>query len=265
MIATWGDGTVACCKNLLVTMGLAACVLGAPCRLLGQRVSKDKEITRQQAEEILDELKQIHALLEKIEKRVASRGFDSSTKEAVKVKIDDGYSMGQKDAPLTLVEFADYQCPFCKHFHTTTFQELRTNYIDTGKLRFVALDFPLDTHRNAMQAATAALCAGEQYKFWEMRDLLITHADKLEEQSILDYAKDLQLDTGLLKACLASDRYASKIKNDIAQAEAAGISGTPSFVLGKTAKDEVEGTKIVGALPYSEFEVKIQRLLATSQ
>jgi len=98
-----------------------------------------------------------------------------------------------------------------------------------------------------------------------MRDLLITHADKLEEQSIVDYARDLQLDTGLLKACLASDRYASKMKSDMAQAEAAGISATPSFVLRKTAKDDVEGTKIVGALPYSEFEVKIKQLLLASQ
>jgi protein-disulfide isomerase len=161
-------------------------------------------------------------LLEKIENELATSDAAPSTQERAEVNIGDGYAMGHKDAPVTSVEFADYQCPFCKHFHDTAFQELRRNYIDTGKLRFIALDLPLGAHTDAKRAAVAALCAGEQYKFWEMHDLLVTHADKLEEESILDYAKDLELDTGLVKACLASDRYASKIKSDISTGRGVG-------------------------------------------
>jgi protein-disulfide isomerase len=222
---------------------------------------QDSEATQDKNDQILEEIGQIRLLLEKIEKQAAG----SRPEHHATVKVSASYAIGSRDAPVTLVEFADYQCTYCRQFHASTFSELRKNYIDTGKLRFIALDLPLGSHTNPQRAATAALCAGEQYKFWEMRDLLITHADKLEEQSIVDYARDLQLDTGLLKACLASDRYASKMKSDMAQAEAAGISATPSFVLRKTAKDDVEGTKIVGALPYSEFEVKIKQLLLASQ
>jgi predicted DsbA family dithiol-disulfide isomerase len=98
-----------------------------------------------------------------------------------------------------------------------------------------------------------------------MRDLLITHSNKLEEESVLGYGKQLGLDTGLLKSCLASDRYASKIKGDILAAEKAGISGTPTFVLGKRANGAIEGIKIEGALPYGQFEAKIEKLLSTDR
>ena len=94
-----------------------------------------------------------------------------------------------------------------------------------------------------------------------MRDLLLTSATKLSDEAILHHADELHLDSGLFRTCTASDRYAQKISNDAAKAAALGISGTPSFVLGRTAK-EVEGVKIVGMLPYSQFEGRIQELLS---
>jgi len=180
----------------------------------------------------------------------------------VSIRVDQAYYLGKDDAPLTMVEFADYQCPYCRKFHIDTLPELRKNYIDTGKLRFVAMDLPLGRHENAAKAAVAALCAGEQHKFWEMRDTLIMHASNLAEDAIVGYAQKLELDTTEMQTCVASPRYLPQIYSDVVQAERAGIFATPSFVLGKTSKDEIVGIAMEGAPPYAGFEFILKRLLA---
>jgi protein-disulfide isomerase len=128
--------------------------------------AKDKEegITKQQADEILNELRQIRELLEKQTGAAPQQAGEQITK--AKVSTEGAYSIGSKDAPLTMVEFTDFQCPFCERFHTSTFADLKRDYIDTGKLRFVSRDLPLDFHPNAMQAAEAGRCAGEQGQYW---------------------------------------------------------------------------------------------------
>src|SRR5436309_2535217 len=105
----------------------------------------------------------------------ASATFTTGT--SVVLTTDDGHgaiSIGRPDAPLTLVEFADYQCPFCRQFHTAVYERLKTEFIETGKLRFVSRDLPLDFHSNAMAASVASRCAGDQDEFWQMRDTLIS-------------------------------------------------------------------------------------------
>lgn len=180
----------------------------------------------------------------------------------VRIRVDQAYFLGKDDAPLTLVEFADYQCPYCRKFHIDILPELRKNYIDTGKLRFVAMDLPLGRHENATRAAVSALCAGEQHKFWEMRDALIVHADNLGEDAIVGYAQKLELDASQMRSCVTSPRYLPTIYRDIMQAEAAGIYATPSFVLGKTGKGEIVGFAIEGAPPYPQLDLILKRLLA---
>jgi len=191
-------------------------------------------------------------------------GAQKFPERLVRVRVDEAYSLGKDDAPLTLVEFADYQCPYCRKFHFDTLPELRKNYIDTGRLRFVAMDLPLDRHTYATPAAVAALCAGEQHKFWEMRDTLITHASNLAEDAIVGYAEKLGLDSSEMRTCVASPRYLPKIYRDIMQAEVAGIYGTPSFVLGKTSKNEIVGIAIEGALPYTELDSELKQLLSAT-
>jgi protein-disulfide isomerase len=240
-------------------LGLGIC----PGAFAASGTGKSKAITRQQANKIFDELSQIHALLEKMQEEQALRDAASApAAERVKLKIDDSYAVGRKDAPVTLVEFADYQCPYCRQFHTTAFEQLRKNYIDTGKLRFVAMDLPLSMHPDAVKAAQAALCAGEQFKFWEMRDLLVAHSNNLGEDAILGNAEELHLDEILLRTCLDSNKYEAKVKGDVAQADAVGINGTPSFVLGRTQDKEIEGLKLVGTLSYSRLETLIQGVLS---
>jgi protein-disulfide isomerase len=217
-------------------------------------------MTKDQADNMLKELKAIRQLLER-QQTAGARPQADPTSNKVKMSVAEGwYSLGRDDAPVTVVEFADYQCPFCRKFHSETFVELKKNYIDTGKVRFVSRDLPLDFHTNARSAAVAARCAGEQDKFWEMRDMMFS-AEDLSPASLLKYGRQINLDMTAFGTCLNDKKYTAAIQKDMADAGTLGISGTPSFVVGKTAKDEIKGVRIVGAVPYSVFDTAIKNQL----
>jgi len=218
----------------------------------------DKGITHEQADEILKELRQIRELLEKQGAPAPPAGQQQITKATV--SIEGAYTIGSKDAPLTMVEFTDFQCPFCQRFHVQTFAELKKNYIDTGKLRFVSRDLPLDFHPNALQAAQAGRCAGEQGQFWAMRDRMNSNPDKLDLASLAGFAQDLKLNVANFRSCIDSGKYKNAIHSDSQTAEKIGANGTPSFVLGKSTPEGVEGELIIGAMPYEVFDQKIKAL-----
>src|ERR1035441_1457308 len=158
---------------------------------LAGQVPQGEGITRQQADQILDELRQIRHLLEQQAKAAPAK--DEGPKRA-KLALQAAPMLGSKDAPLTMVEFTDFQCPFCKQFYTTTFAELKKNYIDTGKMRFFSRDLPLDFHPDAMRASEAGRCAAEQGQFWKMRDLMAANPNKLDMENLLADAGGLKLD-----------------------------------------------------------------------
>jgi protein-disulfide isomerase len=172
------------------------------------------------------------------------------------------YSLGRADAPLTMLEFTDYQCPFCRRFQAETWPLLKKNYIDTGKLRFIVRDLPLEFHSAARPAAEAAHCAAEQGKFWEMHHALLSGDDPLAAGGIERRAKALGLDTERLHTCMKANRYESAIARNIAAADALNIHGTPSFVIGRMANGGLEGQLVSGAQPYDEFDAALQQLLA---
>ncbi len=232
-----------------------------PLALLVPLGAADKGITHDQADEILKELRQIRELLEKQGAAAAPApppGQQQITK--ANVSIEGAYTMGSKDAPLTMVEFTDFQCPFCQRFHVQTFAELKKNYIDTGKLRFVSRDLPLDFHPNALQAAQAGRCAGEQGQFWTMRDRMNSNPDKLDMNSLAGFALDLKLNVANFRSCVESGKYKAAIRSDSQTAEKIGANGTPSFVLGKSTPEGVDGELIIGAMPYEVFDQKIKAL-----
>jgi protein-disulfide isomerase len=220
--------------------------------------SKPSEgISKELGEAILNELHSIRILLEKQQPAPQA----APAPETAKIS-SVGFAIGRTDAPLTLVEFADYQCPFCRQFQSTVYERMKKDYIDTGKLRFVSRDLPLDMHSNASAAAHASRCAGEQNRFWEMHDTLISHADKLDPLAIAGYAQEVGLNMEQFSACVASNKYLPSIRADIAEANAAGILGTPTFVLGKTSDNGIEGIKLIGAQPYEVFEKALTGQLA---
>lgn len=216
-------------------------------------------ITQQQSEEMLKELRAIRMLLEKLATPQQPQAPPQPT--IAKVTNLKGYSMGKADAPLTMVEFTDLQCPFCRQFAITSFDEIKKNWIDTGKLRYISRDFPLDFHAQAMPAARAARCAGEQGKFWEMRMGLMRNANLLTAEYITKSASDLKLEPKAFAACAASTKYDAEIKAETAEGAKLGVGGTPTFIIGRTTATAVEGPMMVGALPYAQFDAKLKALL----
>ena len=183
--------------------------------------------------------------------------------ETVKMAIGEGrHSIGPDDAPATLVEFSDYQCPFCRRFEAETFARLKKNFIDTGKVRFISRDLPLDFHANALEAAEAARCAGDQGKYWEMRGALMGVTADLSHGAVIQYADSFSIDRESFQQCLDGEKHKAAIQKDLLDAQRLGISGTPAFILAKTDKETIDGVRIVGAQPYSTFEAAIRRLLS---
>ncbi|MEY4744104.1 MAG: hypothetical protein RL272_49 [Candidatus Parcubacteria bacterium] len=156
-----------------------------------------------------------------------------------------------KDAKLTIVQFADFQCPYSKE-EATVFRTLMAKYGD--RVRFVFRDYPLDAiHPDAMQAALASECAGEQGKFWNFHDKLFLNSPALTFADLTRYAEETGLDTKQFEKCLVDERYKSRVDADRAAAEGLGLTGTPSFFL--------NGQRIEGAIPEPVFDGLIQKLL----
>jgi protein-disulfide isomerase len=171
-------------------------------------------------------------------------------------------ALGSATAPLTMVEFTDYQCPYCRRFQAEVWPKLKRNYIDTGKLRFIARDLPLEIHAAAAPAAEAAHCANEQGKFWDMHAALLGGAADLGSGGIDRRARALGLDMGRFDECVAHQRYSGLIAAHAKEADAAGINGTPGFVVGRVAHGELTGVRVEGAVPYDDFGELLHELLA---
>ena len=228
--------------------------LTMPFVLMAEKDKKEPGITRQQAEEILNELRQIRQLLEK-------QAGQLQGPQKVKLNTQGVPMIGNQGAPVTIVEFTDYQCPFCQRFHLTTFRELKKDYIDTGKVRFYSRDLPLDSlHPNATRAAEAGRCAADQGQFWALRDLMSANPDKLDLDNLLADAQTLKLDEKAFRACLVGEKYKTAVQNDVMEALRAGAEGTPAFVVGRSTSDGVDGELLVGAQPLAEF-VKVMAKL----
>ena len=173
---------------------------------------------------------------------------------------------GSDDARLTLVEFSDFECPYCARYATTTYHQIADAYIDTGKLRYAFLDLPLTSiHRNAFKAAEAGMCAAEQGKFWELHDRLFAN-----QQSLTDFeghARAVGLDVSAFMSCLESGRHANAVRSDMQTANSLGIGGTPSFALGYT-DDGGKTVRLVktfsGARPFDLFQTEIETMLEES-
>jgi len=161
------------------------------------------------------------------------------------------------------VEFSDYECPFCKRNHDQVFSQIQKEYIDTGKVRYVFRDYPLGFHKKAIPAATAANCAGEQGKYWEINDFLFQSKANLADEKYIEFAKANGLDLAKFETCLKDDKHKAEIDKDFKDGQAYGVRGTPSFFIGKTEKGkEMTGVYIRGARPYNAFKTEIDKILA---
>ena len=164
-----------------------------------------------------------------------------------------GPARGPDNAPVTVVEFSDFQCPFCGRAHDTVEQVMQAY---AGKVRLVFRQFPLEMHKNAGKAAEAALCANEQGKFWEYHDVLFKNQQTLEVAQLKDHANGVGLDQAKFTACLDSGKFAKAVQDDMTAGQQVGVSGTPAFF--------INGVMLSGAMPFDEFKRVIDQELGTN-
>ncbi|RMD58560.1 DsbA family protein [Candidatus Woesearchaeota archaeon] len=173
--------------------------------------------------------------------------------ERLEVSSDNDPVKGSEDALIEIVEFSDFECPFCARFFEQTLPLLEENYIKTGKVKLVYRDFPLGFHKNAQKAAEAAECANEQGKFWEYHDKIFSNQQSLDIASLKQYAKDVGLDALKFDSCLDSGRMSEEVRADSRDGAGYGVTGTPTFF--------INGIKLVGAQPYEAFKQVIEQEL----
>lgn len=170
-------------------------------------------------------------------------------------------SQGNPDAKVTIVEFSDFQCPYCRAFFEGAYTQIKQQYIDTGKVRLVFRDYPLSFHPAAKPAALAAGCAQDQGKFWEYHDRMFIEQGKQGTGTITfgatelkSWASQLGMNMTTFNNCLDSSKYAAAVEADTKAGAAAGVSGTPSFF--------INGELLVGAQPFATFKAAIDKALA---
>jgi protein-disulfide isomerase len=223
-------------------------------------VRQDVEALKQSQEALLKDMAEIKKLLQiGGEEQPVAQALDKV------LEISGAPLKGSQDAKLTLIEFSDYQCPFCKRHAEETLSRIDKEYIATGKLRYVFRDFPLEMHKQAQKAAEAAHCADEQGKYWEIHDRLFANQQALKPKQLIRYARAAGLQTGPFKKCLDSGKYAGQVRKDIAEGQKLGINGTPTLMLGVSNGDKVENVKMIqGAHPFPTFKEEIDKLLKGS-
>ena len=170
----------------------------------------------------------------------------------------EGYVLGSPSAPVEVIEFADFECPACGQFAVLTEPQVRTELVNTGKVRVRYMDFPLQMHRNTWDASLAAACANDQGKFWEMHDALFANQDRWNGETtsrprgpISDLAKGIGLDMDKYGACMDSDTHRAQIQASVREGERRQIGQTPTFIF--------NGTVVPGAIPYDAYKQYVEQ------
>lgn len=252
-----------------------ASLLMVSCADMGHKSSgADQQKLIQQVQQMSEKLASIETKLDKTSKNVTAlkNTIDRTIKanqpppppSVNEVSMGDGPVMGNEKATVAIVEFSDFQCPYCGAFQERYFPSVKREYIDTGKVKFVYRNLPLDIHPESENAAISAVCAGEQGKYWAMHDLLFKNQRQLRPMIYQQLAEQLKLNIKDFDTCRNNDRAKQEVRKDLAYAGKIGISGTPAFFIGK-----IQGNKIVnvqfmeGAQTPVAFSRKIDALLET--
>ena len=243
-------------KGLIAAVAIAAFVGGYS---LGTFDNSDSGISGEELKDILAEIRPAAP-------QPVQQPGQPSAPQIIKVSLDDDPFKGNADAPVTIVEFSDFQCPFCLRFYEQTLPSIIENYVDTGKVKFVYRDLPLDSlHPNARPVHIASECADEQGKFWGYHDMLFDNQSEWAslpaadlQSTLTKYASDLGLESASFEACLESDAIADEVNKDTLDAARYGATGTPAFFIG----NEKDGfIKLSGAQPYPAFQAVIDAQL----
>lgn len=225
-----------------------------------------------QLTEVRQELKQLRGEITSLKQDVNNISLPKAKKRqkiVSSVDLGDMPRLGSKDASVVIVEFSEFQCPFCTRHFKQTMPLIKSNYIDSSKVQYVMRDFPLSFHQNARGAAIAVRCAAEQKEtaYWAMHDeLLEKGGPSLNTENYKKIAEDLKLDTVKYAKCLEESTIAKKVDEDIAYGQQVGVSGTPAFFIGQIEGDKIVNAKrLVGAQPFSNFSRVIDSFLTKKE
>jgi protein-disulfide isomerase len=260
-------------KKLLPTMLSVVVGLLFAQSSFGQRQPTPEEL--QVLRKDVDTIKANQAEIEKAVKEIkdlAARSGEPSgqpapppSPDSIVLGLDDDPLMGDRKARLVLVEFSDFQCPFCARFASETLPEIRKDYIKTGKLKYVFRDFPITSaHKDAFKAALASGCALDQGKYWEMHDQLFENQAAFTTYNLIQRAETVGLNKEKFEKCLNDNEYANEVQNDFAEGLRAGVNQTPTFFLGLTEPNSPKVkvlAVIAGAKPYAVFKAAIDSAL----
>jgi len=235
---------------IVLTVGITISFLGG--YFTGVEVGSDK-VTKEEAA-VKEELKKINQRMDVLEK--------SNSETIIQIEKGDDPILGNPDAPITIIEFSDYQCPFCARFFSDTLPLLKSEYVEKGIVNFIYRDFPIQSiHPNAAPAAMAAECANEQGNFWQYHDILFKNQKEWKDLNSEDalkvfgqYAYKIGMNQEQFENCLNSGKYFKEIKEDLDSGREYGVTGTPGFFIGN---DKIGFTSISGAKPFSEFKAVI--------
>ena len=183
--------------------------------------------------------------------------------------VDEKRIGGNQNASVVLIEFADYECPYCRDFANTTMKQIERDYIGNGQIGFIFQDFPIESsHPHAFGAALAAQCASEQGHLWEMNHKLFAESAALTPGDLFHDAEAMKLDLPKFRACFADEKVAALLRARMREASAQGIDGTPMFVVGirKPGSKTIRGLRMIeGGYPYDVFKATLDMLIATQK
>lgn len=206
----------------------------------GEDTSWEKEEVLVQLAEIKNELKDIKSELQELKNTGPKTNKNSLSLQLPKL------SLGNEATKVAILEFSDFECPYCAKHHRETFPQLKEQYIDTGIVRYYTRDYPLSFHKNAVPAAIAAKCAGQQGKYWEMHHELFMNSRDLGDELYLQSATELGLDVSQFNTCRDNPDTKKLVNIDLTHGNRAGVNGTPRFYVG-----EVKGDKLINVIPLS--------------
>lgn len=238
--------------GIIIVVGIAAFFAGSYISGLNSNHVSEKEL-----EDAIAKLE-----LKLLQKQLPTQQPNSP----VKISVDNDPTIGDPNAPITIIEFSDFQCPFCARFYVQTLPLILDEYISEGKVKLVFRDFPIQSiHPNALPAAVAAECANDQGKFKEMHNVIFENQNQWNKQETVNalalfsqYANEIQLDQETFDSCLTSGKHIEEIRNDLEDGRNYGVSGTPGFFIGN---DEIGYVELKGAQPFESFKKVIDAQL----
>ena len=227
-------------------------------------LKREIEALKAQQAEMLKDLAAIRAFLQQMIAEKAQAAIVNAP-----IAVTGAPAKGSASAKVMMVEVSDYHCPFCRRHTLTTQPQIDSDYINTGKLRYVFVDYPIDQlHPDAFRAHEAANCAGDQGKYWEMHGKLFESPPARESAQLapqlIAQAQSIGLDAAKFRACLDGGKYSTPVRDNVTRMQTLGVDSTPTFLIGLTppAGQPMKVLKVVrGAMPYGQFKAAIDPLL----